>query len=48
MRDGRIVEQGDASQVLQAPEHPYTRAMLDAVLSPRATLRALQPGVRSS
>ena len=42
MRDGRIVEQGDARQVLESPVHPYTRAMLDAVLPPRATLAALR------
>jgi ABC-type glutathione transport system ATPase component len=42
MRDGQLVEQGDARQVLEAPMHPYTRAMLEAVLPPRATLLALQ------
>jgi ABC-type glutathione transport system ATPase component len=41
MRDGRIVEQGDAHQVLASPAHLYTRSMLDAVLPPRATLRAM-------
>ncbi len=33
MRHGRIVEQGRAETVLSAPEHPYTRALLDAVPS---------------
>ncbi|GAA4812065.1 ABC transporter ATP-binding protein [Streptomyces ziwulingensis] len=28
---GRIVEQGDTSQVLGAPAHPYTRRLLDSV-----------------
>lgn len=28
MQHGRIVESGPASQVLHAPEHPYTRALL--------------------
>jgi ABC-type glutathione transport system ATPase component len=42
MRDGQLVEQGDARQVLTTPVHPYTRAMLDAVLPPHATLAALR------
>lgn len=41
MREGQIVEQGDARQVLASPAHPYTKSMLDAVLPPRATLRAM-------
>ncbi|TYB53510.1 dipeptide/oligopeptide/nickel ABC transporter permease/ATP-binding protein [Nonomuraea sp. PA05] len=32
MREGRIVETGTAGQVLSAPEDPYTRKLLDAVL----------------
>ncbi|MEO8542060.1 MAG: ATP-binding cassette domain-containing protein [Burkholderiaceae bacterium] len=31
MYSGQIVELGDAAQVYQAPVHPYTRALLDAV-----------------
>ena len=31
MRSGRIVEQGPVERVLGAPEHPYTRELLDAV-----------------
>ncbi|MEW2175501.1 ABC transporter ATP-binding protein [Streptomyces sp. NPDC005406] len=34
MHRGRIVEQGDAAEVLDAPQHPWTRRMIDAV--PRA------------
>lgn len=30
MRDGRIVEQGPASQMVTAPQHDYTRALLGA------------------
>lgn len=31
MYSGQIVELGSASQVLSSPEHPYTRALIDAV-----------------
>lgn len=31
MRDGVFVEQGVAAEVLAAPSHPYTQALLDAV-----------------
>ncbi|MFE3279938.1 dipeptide ABC transporter ATP-binding protein [Nocardia sp. NPDC059239] len=31
MKDGVIVEQGPADQVFEQPEHPYTRALLDAI-----------------
>ncbi|HBH26324.1 MAG TPA: hypothetical protein DDX54_02855 [Rhodospirillaceae bacterium] len=30
MKDGVIVEQGPATDVLSAPRHPYTRALMDA------------------
>jgi len=30
MFDGRIVEQGQATEVFEHPHHPYTRALLDA------------------
>jgi peptide/nickel transport system ATP-binding protein len=32
---GRIVERGRAEEVLRAPQHPYTRALLSAVPVPR-------------
>ncbi len=35
MQSGRLVEFGEAQQVLGAPVHPYTRALLDAVPSLR-------------
>jgi peptide/nickel transport system ATP-binding protein len=31
MKDGRVVEDGDVGRVFRAPEHPYTRALLDAL-----------------
>jgi len=34
MRKGRIVETGDARTVLNAPRHPYTRQLREAVLVP--------------
>ena len=41
MRHGRIVEQGTPTEVLDAPKHPYTRALIDAV--PRFRFRATLP-----
>jgi ABC-type glutathione transport system ATPase component len=38
MRDGKLVEVGASTQVLTTPAHPYTKALLAAVLPPRATL----------
>lgn len=37
---GRLVEQGDAAQILARPLHPYTRLLLDTVPDPRAPKRA--------
>ncbi|MFB7783255.1 ABC transporter ATP-binding protein [Streptomyces vinaceus] len=34
MRSGRIVEAGPTAQVLAAPEHPYTRLLLESVPRP--------------
>jgi peptide/nickel transport system ATP-binding protein/oligopeptide transport system ATP-binding protein len=34
MRQGRLVEVGEAGQVLKRPEHPYTRQLLEAVPVP--------------
>ncbi|TMR19301.1 ABC transporter ATP-binding protein [Nonomuraea turkmeniaca] len=31
MRAGRLVEQGPSAQLLDAPQHPYTKALLDAM-----------------
>ena len=50
MYAGRIVEYGPAADVLGAPRHPYTRALLDSIPSPgveRGRLRSItgQPPV---
>ena len=42
MRRGRIVEIGPADAILQAPQHPYTRALLAAVPVHDPALRGLR------
>lgn len=32
---GRIVEEGPSSEIMRAPRHPYTRALLSSILVPR-------------
>ncbi len=39
MNRGRIVEQGDATQLLQNPQQPYTRTLVDAIPHFRPELR---------
>ncbi|MBP2329199.1 peptide/nickel transport system ATP-binding protein [Kibdelosporangium banguiense] len=34
MRHGRVVEEGPVDRVLEAPEHPYTKRLLDSVPRP--------------
>ena len=45
---GRIVEEGSAVDVLEHPQHPYTRALIDAIPVPtagrHAVIRELLPG----
>ena len=36
---GRIVERGTVDEVLRSPQHPYTRALLSAVPSPRLEMQ---------
>src|SRR5699024_6513621 len=42
MKQGRVVEEGTAQQIFSAPQHPYTRQLLDAV--PHLGSRAGEPG----
>jgi oligopeptide/dipeptide ABC transporter ATP-binding protein len=40
---GRIVETGPATRIVQNPQHPYTRALIDAVPVPGAPRRKRRP-----
>jgi peptide/nickel transport system ATP-binding protein len=44
MYAGEIVEEGDAGQVFTEPAHPYTRALLDSIISLRTTELSYIPG----
>ena len=35
---GRVVEFGETSEVMRAPRHPYTRALMRSILTPDPTL----------
>ncbi|RIV37563.1 dipeptide ABC transporter ATP-binding protein [Micromonospora radicis] len=48
MRDGRVVEQGPTDRLLRAPEHPYTRQLLDAVPSASSRGRRLSTTTTSA
>jgi microcin C transport system ATP-binding protein len=37
LKDGRVVEQGETHAVMDAPREPYTRALMDAAFSLKAT-----------
>jgi ABC-type glutathione transport system ATPase component len=44
MSEGRIVELGERDQIFSAPQHPYTRILLDAV--PRLGVQSMNGGNR--
>jgi peptide/nickel transport system ATP-binding protein len=51
MRHGKVVEQGAARDVIQFPQHPYTRALIESVPGtrlppPRAETQRLDPILR--
>ncbi|MFF7065897.1 dipeptide ABC transporter ATP-binding protein [Pseudomonas sp. NPDC008258] len=48
MRQGELVEQGPPVQIVQAPQHPYTRALLNAApaFGARRQPRPLAPGAK--
>jgi peptide/nickel transport system ATP-binding protein len=48
MQSGQIVEQGAAERILRAPEHPYTRGLLDALAPPTARRPSQSPSPSSS
>jgi microcin C transport system ATP-binding protein len=41
MKDGKVVEQGAAAQIFNAPREPYTRALMAAAFD----LEAVETGV---
>jgi len=41
MHRGKVVEQGDARQILEAPQHPYTQSLVKA--APSVAVARLQP-----
>lgn len=44
MYAGSVVEQGDTREVLDRPQHPYTRALVDADRPPHPSLAGEPPG----
>jgi peptide/nickel transport system ATP-binding protein len=43
MKEGKVIEIGDARAVLAAPQHPYSRQLKEAVLVPQFTRHAPAP-----
>lgn len=45
MQQGQFVERGSVGDIFQNPEHPYTRALLAAMLKPEARRRSKAPAL---
>ena len=43
LKDGRVVEQGPASEVWRSPAHPYTQSLFASVAKPGGFSRSLHP-----
>jgi microcin C transport system ATP-binding protein len=41
MKDGKVVEAGEASRIFEAPQHPYTAALMAAAFE----MKAVETGV---
>lgn len=40
MHNGKLVEEGSVEQIMQSPQHPYTRALLEAHPDPHSAIQA--------
>ena len=52
LQEGRVVEQGPVTRVLQSPEHPYTRALIadspELIVRPEGQKNSNRPGMAST
>jgi len=48
LRAGRVVDRGPSRRLLTAPEHPYTRALVEAIPGRSRTLAAIRPAGAAS
>jgi len=47
MKDGRLVEGGDVRTILRAPQHEYTRQLLDSTLEGKTPMSMLTTGTKA-